>query len=659
MRDRLKARRDGIRNVPALAGVAAALLGAGAFAQTDEARNAAAWYAKAVERLAAAAISDDDLDAIHRYDLQSGGPAPEAVRAALLRLEPVFSAVRRGSRQDVSDFELDYAQGFELGVPHLADLRTISELMSKDALVRMHDGDGLAAANDIAAVYRMAGHLADDGVTISSLVGQVIFKQADRVAGAGLDRGVLGPVECARLLEALKELPARDPFDIVGSIENEQEMIAEWMHTRYDDPADRAGMLDDFGLNLGITADLTGLLLLDDARFDAELRETDQLLDRVVDIFAMENQEEARLELARLGEEIERGDHGVLAPLLVPSYGKLFERMTETESMIEERSRQLAAIASGAVTPQRLANAAVWYLQAIAMLERLDPVARAQLREVASDPGYSVDEAAVKTLGESTAIVEALRRACALRRCDFSIAPDASVAVPGYPAGLRAAATLLRADAVRLIERQEAGPAVERLALCYAISAHLAGDARPASAMVSHAIFVETTALAGRSIEGETLGSEERRALAAAAGSMGRRDPFGYVAARAETIRRMLEWVDGVGLEDAPRRQARASIRRLDGDRLLHVVVVATAPQAGEQHAIVAEGYAGVIDMAVLRQALADAAALKERISETGSLDAILETAAPRIVPGDRRASASADYDRAIMALRPELESTP
>ncbi len=648
------ARRGGGWRGFAPAGLAAALLGAGAFAQGSDSRNAAAWYARAVERLAAASITPEELDAIHRYDLQPGEPPPEAVRAALARLEPVFSAVRRGAREEVSDFELDYAQGFELTVPHLADLRTISKLMSKDALVRMHDNDGLAAAGDIAAVYRMSGHLADDGLTISSLVGQAIFQEADRVAGAGLDRGALGQDESARLLDALKQLPARDPFGVVGCIENEQDMIAGWVRVKYEDPADRAGMLDDFGANLGIEADLTGLLLLDDARFEAELRETDLLLDRVVDIFTMEDPEEARLELTKLEEEIERGDHGVLGPMLVPAYGKLFDRMTETQAMVEERSRQLAAIVSGAVTPQRLANAAVWYLQAIALLEKLDPVARAQLREVAADPGHSVPEPAVRTLDESAAIADALRRACALRRCDFSIAPDASVAVPGYPAGLRAAATLLHSDAVRLMERHEADSVVERLALCYAISSHLAGDARPASAIVSQAIFAETTALALHYVEAEMLGSTERSMLADAAASMGRRDPFGYVRARAETIRRLLEWVDRLSLEDLPKRQGRASIRRLDGDRLLYSLVVATSHVAGEQHALVAEGYAGAIDMAAVRQALEAAPGIMERITETGSLGALLDSAAPQIAPPGRRASAAADYDRAILALRPE-----
>src|SRR4051812_4448872 len=159
-----------------------------AFSQTDP-RNAAFWYQRAVEQYNIQ-FTQDQRAAVDAYLDNPNGPPPPDVAQIIQRAQPIFSLVGRGSTQEINNNQLDYSQGFELLLPHLSPMRGIVRLMSADATARVQNNDANGAASLIDQMYGVAGHMGDDRVLISSLIGQSIFTLADRALQAGLDRNV-------------------------------------------------------------------------------------------------------------------------------------------------------------------------------------------------------------------------------------------------------------------------------------------------------------------------------------------------------------------------------------------------------------------------------------------------------------------------------------
>ncbi len=616
--------------------------------QLHDSRNAAGWYTKAIQRLETAALSETDWRALREYRPESGAVPTESMRAALARLQPVFRAIRRGSRQDFSDFGLDYSEGFGLLLPHLGSLRSICGLMTKDVMVRVHDGDAAGAAETIAALYRMSDHLTDDRVMISSLVGQAVFEQADRAAQAGLDRSAFDAAESSTLLEAVKRLDDRDPFDVIGALRNEQQSVVSWVREQYGEAEDRAWMLDELGLDAKVANVLAGMMLVDEARFEAALEETDEVMGRVVELFMLDAAAEAQFELARLAEEIGRGEHGPLASMLVPNVSGVHKKMIAAQQAVADRTAVLRDIVDGNVAAETLANAAVWYLEAVQMLKALGPQTTTTLREIVEHPERPVDDASARAFQETAAIIETLRAGSRKPRCDFAMVRSGGrvPAIPPYLPGLRDAARLLHADAVRHLQRQKPEPAADRLVICFRLSAHLAGDPQIPSALTSHVIFSATTQLARWGLD--SFKADQRAGLLEAARAASDRDPFGYLSSQAAA---RLELVDGLPLRAEARQRARRTVRLLNGDTLLYMTVVAGRVEIPLPET---EALDDVISLEALAMALTEAVRVREEVAGTGDLRPIARRLVPDIGQVDERsARARSDLRGAIATLQP------
>ena len=617
-------------------------LGAG---QSNDARNAAAWYIKAMQRLEAAGLSEADWKALRAYQPDSGDVPTLSVRSALARLQPVFGAIRRGSRQAYSDFGLDYSEGFGLTLPHLGPLRSISGLMSKDAMVRLYDGDVTGAAGAISALYRLGDHVANDRLPISSLVGQAIFNQADGITQAGLDRSAFGPAESGALLKAVMGFDERDPFDLIGALANEQQSVVSWVREQYDDAGDRAWMFDELGLGAEAASVVAGMMLVDEAHFDAALRETDEVMGRLVELFEMDDAAAAQFELKQIAEELRRGEHGPLAALIVPKVTGMHKKMIEAQTAIAERAAVLRDIVEGRVSPETLANAAVWYMQAVKMLRKLPPEIRAQFREIAEDPDRPVDDETAKIFAQTSEIVQTLRAGSQKPRCDFSFARRGRApAIPAYLPMLRDAARLLHAGAVHHLHRAEPGPAADRLAICFRLSAHLAGDRQIPSSLTSHVIFDTTVELARWGLD--MLGTGHRAPVLEAVRAVGGRDPFGYMASLASARQQV---VDELRLRGDARQQALRTSRRLDGDALLYMIVIAGRVEISLPDI---EPLDDVISLEALAMTLTEARRVRREVADSGLLEPIDRRGVPEIGGvTDRVARARSDVRRAVAML--------
>jgi hypothetical protein len=633
--------------------VAVMLLAAGPVAgQTGESRNAATWYQRSIARLGSIEITEAEWAAIREFQRDPHGRPSASVREVLARVEPALSAARRGAQQEYNDFGLDYTRGFELPLPHLGKLRNIGRLMAADAAVRLHDGDASGAAGEIASVYRIADHMPADEILISSLVGQAVFQAADRVAEMGLDRGDFGPTESGTLRDALQTLGEKDPFDLVGAIENERVVMADWVKQKYGDSEVRAHMLDDLSMEVGASGQLAALMLVEDSQFEGALDQYAQVMGRVVDAFEMDDPEEARLVLGQIEEEIERGEHGAMAMLLSPVTERLYDRMLEAQEQIAERTDQLSAIIAGKVAPGELANAAVLYLQAVEMIKQIDPARLEQLHAAAGRPLQPIGPEPAETLRSAAGIVETLRRAVEIPRCDFSIVHGRyAPVIPDYLAGLRQAGRLLAADAVRMLQEAEDDQAARQLEVCFRMSAHLAGDPVIASALVSHNVFAGADELARWALGNDAFSTEDRARLFHGVEAMPRKDPFGYISAVRSTREEVLK---RLRFSSEARSRAGRMLNRLDGDQLLYLLVVFDETADPEEPRVdEAAGLDGVISPEFLEAARGRAGAARGVLRETEDLAAALDTDVPLIGNvKQRQATARADLRRAYFALQ-------
>ena len=555
-------------------------------AQSDVARNAATWYRRAFERFASTNVSHDEWEAIWDYqENPSAGPSA-TVRQVLARFQPSFSALRRGSRQPFSDFALDHGAGWDMRIPHLSPVREVAMMMFVDARVHLHDGNSAAAADEIAAMYRLGSHLPSDQTIVSSLVANSFFKGADAIAASGLDRGGFDPADAAKMLKALDGLPARDPFDILGAIRKEREVTTNWLSEKYADPIDRLHMIDELSsitMGPGDPALLSGTMLMGDVQFDLALEQLDQVIDRTIAAFELDDPEETRFELIQIDKEVKNGEHGVLTRLVVPGHLRFFERTKEAEQQIAERRAVLEAIALGLVTPQEWENAALYYLRAIESLAKSEKDRKDLLRSITARIDQPMSEQASQALVASESIIATILEGSTKRRCEF--AKDSYfpvVAVPEYLPGLREISSLVCADAIRLIQAGKHDAAVDRLASMFRMAQHLSNDQIITTSLLSHAIFNETASLVSAAMARDGFTEQQVADLLTAAFTMSRKDPFGYVTAFMSARKHLQESIRTYAKLDTERTdQLRKLIRGWDGDQLLYLLVI-TKPGAAD-----------------------------------------------------------------------------
>jgi hypothetical protein len=542
--------------VVASAGLASAATAVG---EDDDESNAATWYRRAFERVRA--IPDDAWILLVDYDGQA--PPSPAVRALLGQVRPALELMRRAAHQPSADFGLDYSAGIQMELPHLQPMRSLARLARADAMVRMNDGDYAGAAGLIGDAYRMSSQLRADGTVISSMVGQAIFQLSDSLSARGLDEGVLDAAASAKLLESMNGLRSIDPFNYVEAVTSERDVFGAWVKETYSAEGGIERMKEDmkFDTDAALEVRHPELALLTRDQFDAAFGQYEAVMTRVVEAFGSRDTEQARAELEQLTRELQQGVHGPIAAVLTPAWEKVYEAMVKSEETLRERRNLLQAIASGRLTPERAANAAVLYLKAIEWIRTLPPealnalVAYAEAMPVEAAAPLPEDLAAA--LRDTEPIRALLRGAAAMERCDFSIAREnrASVAWP-YQAGLRQAGRILLAGAVASLAAREPDRARDQITSAFRMAAHLAGDRQITSSLIAHELFLATGELAIHPWAELVPGSAARRAGAAAHASdearadpainLGRfrgRDPFGAIEAVARQRKELKVWL--------------------------------------------------------------------------------------------------------------------
>ena len=569
-----------------------ALVGSSAAAQSTSDQNAATAYQRAIEQLNRFREANPDAFAA-LMDFNPDVPISADVRSALAQVQPMLEIARQGSSAPHCEFPMDRTAGMYMLMPHLGQMRQIARIIRTDAMVRYQDGDTTGAASSSADIYRISNHFNADGTIISSLVGNAIFALGDGTVQYGIDRGVFGATESQILQDGLQQLNGTDPFDFGGAVAGERDMFGGWLKTRAAEEEDPLKFFSELsGVAGGMGDEASPWMLITKERLEHEVELYDEVMGRMVDIFNMPDRNAAKIALAEMEDEIEgmqisatHGGEGVLVAMLMPALGKAMEMRNRGEKTLADRRAMLGALATGQASPRDFANAAIWYLRAIAALETTDAAIVTQVRQLSDDAAMPMSPELQAALeGNSLQDVIAMFRDGSInRRCDFSIARQshAMELLPAYIAGMHDGMRLMHADTIRLIRAGENERALDQLMTCIRMSAHLGSDPLILSSLTAHCDFNKTVNFL-RSALSDSAGREAFvAALTDALQRLDMADPFGYVnsiiAARTMISNRFL-WVSQ-GLEDADeietrKREIADSLRVLTADQILHLQVV-------------------------------------------------------------------------------------
>jgi hypothetical protein len=567
--------RQSIARIAVVASMTAVI--AAPVARAGEPRNAAVWYRRAIDQLDR--ISSADWERLESWDGARAAPTAE-VRSIMAKAGPMLDLFRRGSLEGTSDFGLDWSQGFELAMPHLDQLRSIAKLARVDAQIRLSDGDAAGAADRIASLYRSAAHAGDDGILISSLVGNAIFSLADDLAGSGFDRAQFGPAEAEIMLAPLRGYDAHDPMKMLDALAGERWSVVEWLGNRFGAQADRQQFVADMSWLTNDEGDAARLAAMTDEEFAADLARYDAMMDRVIEAFAMDPREAGRAALDALAKELETDQHGLLAKVLTPSLGRIFDRLWAVRDQVAQRRALLEDIARGAIDPAEEANAAIFYASAVEQMHGVVPPAdRDRMRAFERSNEPRPDPETARALDDAAPVFDMLSEGSLKKRCDFRILRERG-AVPLCPpeiAGLHEALALLRADARRRAAAGDVAAAAGALAVEMRVVAHIGGDEPLLSAAVAHHALQRIVPVLERLASATGFTDEHRATLAAAARAIGRRDPFGYVEGTMKARASMTAWLHGRlrAVDPAiPRAAVEPIVKTWDGDRILHLLLV-------------------------------------------------------------------------------------
>lgn len=523
------------------------------FAQQDDQHNAAYWYQRAIEKLET--LSEDDRDTIVNY-MYGEVPAPE-LRGALQRAEPVLALVQRGAAQQYSDFGLDLSQGIGLMLPHLGQLRQCTKMMATAAYVKMHDGDGMGAARELGSLYNLGQHMSDDRIIISSLVGQAIFMHSDRAVQDGIDRGTFDAAASAELYKAIERFDVKDPFGYVEDMFGEQELMISTLEQYFNIP----------DLTKDTVQKLVGESTHAEAAFeeikqeglDSAIEKIDAVMNEVTEIFMIDDESEANKRITEFELKVEAGEFGAMALLLMPAYSKIHERLLMARTQIADRRAMLEQLAKGELDPKDTLNAALIYQQAIDAWYATDASKQAAMLAILAEPTQTIPDDVKTMMVESQPIVDLIRQASQLKRCDFEKLRriEKLTIAPAYVIGMHELLGLLQTDALRLMQDKNSADAADRLAIGYRAIGHLSGDDQLLSALVAHHAFDGLT-LQMRNGLSAGLSDEQRGGLFNAIDRINRRDPFGYVNAVMATRKQV----------ERPLRHHSAVYARQDGDEI-------------------------------------------------------------------------------------------
>lgn len=503
-------------------------------AQQAEPPNAAAIYRRAIEQYQSikTSMTEEQRQQIENFTGDPAGLLSPQVRQLLNRFAPVIDQVNRASTLTVCDFG-----GSASGDPfapsaHLADMRNLARMLHNDLFMRLCDGDEAAVVNRTLTALRMGNQVGQSDALLPQLVGNAIFALGNNMSVEIAEGGLLTAEGASRLLPLFQFVDPQDPRGVRKTLQNLPAQT-HWMIEQLGTEEGRAKLIDHVdwfvGDNLMAQWQLAGTSEQD---WRTALEKCEALSKRISAVCDEPDIETMKAALSAINDEINRGDHGPLAKGLLGHCTNLPLQMEYSAKQFGETRQMLESVANGTIDPKTMANAANLYLRAIAMLDAIDRDPLAAIRRMAKDADGQdvvIDEVTARSLHEAQPIVDLLRQASQLKKCNFELWGPLNRSHPG----MRDAARLLHADAARLLQTGQMDQAVDRLEITLRMAGHISREQEILFSLMAQVVVNRTDALVAGAMANQKLSAEHLAKLAAALDALRESDPFGMTEAVA------------------------------------------------------------------------------------------------------------------------------
>ncbi len=493
------------------------------------------------------------------------------------RIRSIQQRLHRAARSEVSDFELDFSQGFDLEVPHLAEMRGLTDHLIAEARARTIAGDGPAAAQLTDTLNRMALHLKQDRLLISSLVGMAMLRASSETIDFMIEQDQLTARDAAMLLRALDGIDERDPTGLADALDHERQYVGAWIQDLLDEEMGELNALNKLGLAVQSREEIDTFFDMDG--YDRAMRD-------LTDTMAMDDREAAQTRLSEIDRQLQSDEYGKIAQLLVTSLDRVFAMRFEFEETLTALRTDLQMLAAGEVVEGTGPNAAWKYIRAA---RALDDAARVE----------DVDGAA------RTALLDELMLAALMERCEFPIDEDTPrPVIPVWTTGLHRGGRWLLEDAGRRVAAGDIDGAVGRLDTTIALAADLSTSPHLADALIAHEMTTDAMKLIVELDEDERLDDAARRRLLVTLRTIKASDPFGYRQSADDSRRLLQQWCSGT------ERPTMTESLPTDGDGMLFAIAfheMNLDPEAPPAYCwplpIAVDALRGLIDPAAIAEA--------------------------------------------------------
>lgn len=251
----------------------------------------------------------------------------------------LLSEVHRASLETRCDFQVRFEDGHGAMMPHVGSMRKLGLLLVVDARRLAMDRQSQAAAERLAAAFRFARHLSSDHILIVSLPARDVGNMAARESQWLLD-ATEDDSEVARIIRTgLDRLPPEDPYNFKAALRTERDIMVQvgegpdaalrFMHAFVPDAEVKSAEQADW-----IWKAMGGGEFAEDV---------DRCSRAYEQVFSAWDAPDPQSALEDIGARVADGDHGVVAAILMPNFG----RIQSTDAAARARLEALRARVKG------------------------------------------------------------------------------------------------------------------------------------------------------------------------------------------------------------------------------------------------------------------------------------------------------------------------
>lgn len=267
-----------------------------------------------------------------------------AARELLLRNQSFVNALMKAASIKESDWGIRWEEGFMALLPHLGQMRRSARVLVADARRLIADGEPIEAAKRLQTVTRMAGHIRDDGLLISSLVSAAMLALTQSASNTLMNRSELTPEAARIVLNSLREFERNDLVGLHSAVKNEGRIATDWVRDTFSGPnagKELAEMFGEFNQEKDRSKALTGL---DAAALQADLKLSAEYYARVDAAWGTPGCLDT---LKALEADVLAGKYGVMAQVISPAFQKSYTSELRVRSEFAATIKRLELVTRG------------------------------------------------------------------------------------------------------------------------------------------------------------------------------------------------------------------------------------------------------------------------------------------------------------------------